>query len=36
MNLEIKYPILVKLLRVFRRSLQKTCLAVVAAFWSVT
>jgi len=31
MNLEIKYPILVKLLRPFRRSQQKTCLAVVAA-----
>lgn len=31
MNLETKYPILVKLLRPFRRSQQKTCLAVVAA-----
>lgn len=30
MNLEIKYPILVKLLRPFRRSQQKTCLAVVS------
>ncbi len=31
MNLKLKYPILVKLLRPFRRSQQKTCLAVVAA-----
>lgn len=31
MNLESKYPILVKLLRPFRRSQQKTCLAVVSA-----
>ena len=31
MNLEIKYPILVKLLRPFRRSQQKTCLAIVSA-----
>ncbi len=31
MNLEIKYPILVKLLRVFRRSQQKTCLSIVSA-----
>jgi hypothetical protein len=31
MNLETKYPILVKLLRPFRRSQQKTCLAVVSA-----
>jgi len=31
MNLESKYPILNKLLRPFRRSQQKTCLAVVSA-----
>lgn len=31
MNLKVKYPILVKLLRPFRRSQQKTCLAVVSA-----
>ncbi len=31
MNLETKYPILVKLLTPFRRSQQKTCLAVVSA-----
>lgn len=31
MDLERKYPILVKLLRPFRRSQQKTCLAVVSA-----
>lgn len=31
MNLESKYPILVKLLSPFRRSQQKTCLAIVAA-----
>lgn len=31
MNLEKQYPILVNLLSVFRRSQQKTCLAVVAA-----
>lgn len=31
MNLEKQYPILVKLLSPFRRSQQKTCLAVVAA-----
>ena len=31
MNLEQHYPILVKLLSVFRRSQQKTCLAIVAA-----
>jgi len=31
MNLEIKYPILVKLLRPFRRSQQKTCLFIVSA-----
>jgi len=31
MNLEVKYPILTKLLRPFRRSQQKTCLAVVSA-----
>jgi Transposase DDE domain len=31
MNLETKYPILVKLLSPFRRSQQKTCLAIVAA-----
>lgn len=30
MNLETKYPILMKLLRPFRKSQQKTCLAVVA------
>jgi hypothetical protein len=31
MNLESKYPILVKLLSPFRKSQQKTCLAIVAA-----
>jgi hypothetical protein len=31
MNLKLKYPILVKLLTPFRRSQQKTCLAVVSA-----
>jgi len=31
MNLEKQYPILVNLLSVFRRSQQKTCLAIVAA-----
>ena len=31
MNLEVKYPILMKLLRPFRRSQQKTCLAIVSA-----
>src|SRR5215203_3652314 len=31
MNLESKYPILAKLLSPFRRSQQKTCLAVVSA-----
>ncbi len=31
MNLESKYPILMKLLTPFRRSQQKTCLAVVSA-----
>lgn len=31
MNLETKYPILVKLLRPFRRSQQTTCLAIVSA-----
>lgn len=31
MNLELKYPILVKLLRPFRRSQQNTCLAVMSA-----
>lgn len=31
MNLEVKYPILTKLLTPFRRSQQKTCLAVVSA-----
>ncbi len=31
MNLESKYPILVKLLSVFRRSQQKTCLSIVSA-----
>jgi hypothetical protein len=31
MNLEKQYPILVKLLSPFRRSQQKTCLAIVAA-----
>lgn len=31
MNLEVKYPILLKLLSPFRRSQQKTCLAVLAA-----
>lgn len=31
MNLEKQYPILVKLLNPFRRSQQKTCLAVVSA-----
>lgn len=30
MNFKVKYPILTKLLRPFRRSQQKTCLAVVA------
>lgn len=31
MNLKVKYPILMKLLRPFRRSQQKTCLAIVSA-----
>ena len=31
MNLDKQYPILVNLLSVFRRSQQKTCLAIVAA-----
>lgn len=31
MNLNSKYPILVKLLSVFRRSQQKTCLAIISA-----
>lgn len=31
MNLELKYPILTKLLRPFRKSQQKTCLAIVSA-----
>ena len=31
MNLEVKYPILMKLLTPFRRSQQKTCLAIVSA-----
>ncbi len=31
MNLKLKYPILTNLLRPFRRSQQKTCLAIVAA-----
>lgn len=31
MNLESRYPILMKLLRPFRRSQQKTCLAVISA-----
>ena len=31
MNLESKYPILVKLLSPFRKSQQKTCLAIVSA-----
>lgn len=31
MNLRIKYPILTKLLRPFRKSQQKTCLAIIAA-----
>lgn len=31
MNLQVKYPILMKLLTPFRRSQQKTCLAIVSA-----
>jgi len=31
MELELKYPILVKLLRPFRRSQQKTCISIVSA-----
>jgi len=31
MNLKLKYPILVKLLRPFRQSQQKTCISIVAA-----
>ena len=31
MNLKVKYPILTKLLTPFRKSQQKTCLAIISA-----
>lgn len=31
MNLKIKYPILVKLLRPFGKSQQKTCISIISA-----
>jgi hypothetical protein len=34
-NLQVKYPILMKLLTPFRRSRQKTCLAIISALLEV-